>query len=518
MKHYDLIVIGSGPAGHKGAIAASKMGKKVALIERQFNRLGGVCLHTGTIPSKTMREAIMHLTGYRQREVYSELYRKNDTSRWMTYGKIAQVTQHERDLIHDQLERNGIDVHVGDAQFQDPNTIGILDHKGELSHCITGDKILIACGTKPARPPHMEFDGTSIFDTDQILQLDRIPRSMIVVGGGVIGIEYAIMFAILGVEVTVVDGRDRLLDFCDREIIDTLLYHARSLEMVMRLGENVTGMDRQRNGTVVVQLESGKRLIADTALFSAGRVGDVDELDLPAAGLKTDERGRLWCDDNFRTWQPHIYGVGDIVGFPALASTSMEQGRRAVCNMFNKVYEHVDQLPYGLYTIPEISMIGKTEHQLTQDRVPYEVGVARYHEIARGHISVDVHGMLKLLFHRETKKLLGVHCIGESATELTHIGQAVMALDGTIEYFRDTVFNYPTMSECYKVAAFDGLNKLQLDLELSESAYKYEEEKGSVETAAVDIKEAEAQEQKNLEEQKELDEQQKLVVAAKSEE
>ncbi|QDU80334.1 Soluble pyridine nucleotide transhydrogenase [Polystyrenella longa] len=473
MKHYDLIVIGSGPAGHKGAIAASKMGKKVALIERQLNRLGGVCLHTGTIPSKTMREAIMHLTGYRQREVYSELYRRKRHIKMDDLRKkIAQVTQHERDLIHDQLERNGIDVHCGDAQFLDEHTVGILTKKGDVDHSITGDKILIACGTKPARPDHMDFDGKSIFDTDQILDLEDIPRSMIVVGGGVIGIEYAIMFAILGVEVTVVDGRERLLDFCDREVIETLLYHARSLEMVMRLGEDVTSMDRQRNGSVVVQLESGKRLIADTALFSAGRVGDVDELDLPAAGLKTDERGRLWCDENFRTWQPHIYGVGDIVGFPALASTSMEQGRRAVCNMFNKKYDHVDQLPYGLYTIPEISMIGKTEHQLTQDKVPYEVGVARYHEIARGHISGDVHGMLKILFHRETKKLLGVHCIGESATELTHIGQAVMAFDGTIEYFRDTVFNYPTMSESYKVAAFDGLNKLQLDLELSESSYK----------------------------------------------
>ena len=502
MKNYDLIVIGSGPAGHKGAICASKMGKRVALIERQFNRLGGVCLHTGTIPSKTMREAIMHLTGYRQREVYSELYRRkrhikmDDLRR-----KIAQVTQHERDLIHDQLERNGIDVHCGDAQFQNANTVGILDQKGEVGHCIYGEKILIACGTKPARPPQMDFDGKSIFDTDQILQLENIPRSMIVVGGGVIGIEYAIMFAILGVEVTVVDGRDRLLDFCDREVIDTLLYHARSLEMVMRLGENVIGMDRQRNGSVVVSLESGKRLIADTALFSAGRVGDIDELDLPAAGLKTDERGRLWCDENFRTWQPHIYGVGDIVGFPALASTSMEQGRRAVCNMFNKRYDHVDQLPYGLYTIPEISMIGKTEHQLTQEKVPYEVGVARYHEIARGHISGDVHGMLKILFHRETRKLLGVHCIGESATELTHIGQAVMAFGGTIEYFRDTVFNYPTMSESYKVAAFDGLNKLQLDLELTEkfkTAVPSDELEVESDAAELELEEATAAEKQEV--------------------
>lgn len=474
---YDLIVIGSGPAGHKGAIAAAKMGKKVALIERNFRQIGGVCLHTGTIPSKTMREAILHLTGYKQRHVYSELYRKKRNIQIEDLRrKIAEVTNHERELLHDQLERNGIDIYTGNGHFTGEHEISVLNSEGQTTHRLQGDKFLIACGTKPSRPEHIPFDGRSLFDTDEILELEKIPRSMIVVGGGVIGLEYAIMFAILGVEVTVVDGRERLLDFCDREIIDTLLYHARSLEMVFRLGEDVVGMDKQQNDTVVVHLESGKRLIADTALFSAGRVGDIDELNIGATGLETDERGRLWCNDDFQTWQPHIYGVGDIVGFPALASTSMEQGRRAVCAMFGQQYDHVNQLPYGLYTIPEISMYGKTEQELTKECVPYEVGVARFNEIARGHIAGDTHGMMKILFHRETKKLLGVHCIGETATELTHIGQAVMAFDGTIEYFRDTVFNYPTMSECYKVAAFDGLNKLQLDLGLNLPPAKEEEE------------------------------------------
>jgi NAD(P) transhydrogenase len=269
--------------------------------------------------------------------------------------------------------------------------------------------------------------------------------------------------AALGVQVTVVDGRDRILDFCDTEIVDTLMYHARSLGIVFRLGEDVVGIEKVPQGMVFVQLESGKRLVSETVLFTVGRVGDTDALNLKAAGLEADERGRLWCNEHHQTWVPHIYGVGDVVGFPALASVSMEQGRRAVCHAFGQPFEMSKHLPYGLFTIPEISMVGETEQKLTADCVPYEVGVARYKEIARGHIVGDTTGMLKLLFHRHTRRILGVHCIGESATEIVHIGQAVMALGGTIDYFRDTVFNYPTMAECYKVAAFDGFNKLSYD-------------------------------------------------------
>ncbi len=286
---------------------------------------------------------------------------------------------------------------------------------------------------------------------------------MIVVGAGVIGIEYAIMLATLGVQVTVVDGRERLLDFCDTEIVDTLIYHARSLGIVFRLGEDVVGIQKLPQGMVFVQLESGKRLVSETVLFTVGRVGDTADLNLHAAGLEPDERGRLWCNENHQTWVPHIYGAGDVVGFPSLASVSMEQGRRAVCHAFGQPFEACQQLPYGLFTIPEISMVGQTEQKLTADCVPYEVGIARYKEIARGHIIGDTTGMLKILFHRHTRKVLGVHCIGEAATEIVHIGQAVMALGGTIDYFRDTVFNYPTMAECYKVAAFDGFNKMSYD-------------------------------------------------------
>ncbi len=457
---YDLVVIGSGPAGQKGAIAAAKLNKRVAIIERDVDQFGGVCLHSGTIPSKTMREAILHLTGYNHREVYGEQYRRK---RRITMDdlrrQVAHVVEHERDVIHDQLERNGIDSYVGDARFVGPHEISVTRAGGQAV-TLQADKVLIACGTKPSRPKNIPFDGETIFDSDEILKLSQIPRSLIVIGGGVIGIEYAIMFATLGVRVTVVDGRRRLLEFADAEIVDSLMFHARSLGMVFRLGEDVVGIDRLQENRIALHLESGKKLIGESVLYAAGRTGDTERLNLEAANLEPDERGRLWCNEHQQTWAPHIYGVGDVVGFPALASVSMEQGRRAVCHAFNQPFHGCDVLPYGLYTIPEISMIGKNEDELTAERVPYEVGVARFREIARGKILGDDTGLLKLLFHRQTRKLLGVHCIGATATEIIHIGQTVMAFGGTVEYFRDAVFNYPTMTECYKVAAFDGLNKL----------------------------------------------------------
>jgi NAD(P) transhydrogenase len=459
---YDLLVIGSGPAGQKGAIAAAKLHKRVAIVERRVDAMGGVCLHTGTIPSKTMREAILYLTGYRQREVYADAYRrKRQVTMSELRRKLSQVTEHELDVVQDQLQRNRIDLYSGRARFIGANQVEIASPEG--CRTLESDNFLIACGTKPARPSHIPFDGKHIFDSDEFLKLEQIPRSIIVVGAGVIGIEYALMLATLGVQVTVVDGRDRVLDFCDTEIIDTLMYHARSLGIVFRLGEDVVGMQKLPQGMVVVQLESGKRLVSETVLFSVGRVGDTEDLNLNAAGLEPDERGRLWCNEHHQTWVPHIYGVGDVVGFPALASVSMEQGRRAVCHAFGQPFEVSKNLPYGLFTIPEISMVGETEQKLTADCVPYETGIARYKEIARGHIVGDTTGMLKILFNRHTRKVLGVHCIGEAATEIVHIGQAVMALGGTIDYFRDTVFNYPTMAECYKVAAFDGFNKLSYD-------------------------------------------------------
>ena len=374
--------------------------------------------------------------------------------------KMERVSQNEWQVIQDQFARNRVQVVVGEASFVDQHTVEVTGSSGRQT--ISATHILIATGTKPARPSHIPFDGQSIFDSDEMLNLDHVPRSMVVVGGGVIGLEYAIMFATLGVNVTLVDGRERLLEFCDHEIVDTLLYHARSLGMVFRLGESVVDVCLPRPGLVAVELESGKRLLGETVLFSVGRSGDTERLHLERAGLAADNRGRLKCNENFRTEVPHIYAVGDVVGFPALASAAMEQGRRAVCHMLGETFRPARFMPYGLFTIPEISTVGKNEEELTAERVPYEVGMARFSEIARGQISGDCTGMLKLLFHRDTRQLLGVHVIGESATEIVHIGQTVMGFDGTIEYFRDTVFNYPTMAECYKVAALDGLNKLTL--------------------------------------------------------
>lgn len=459
---YDLVVIGSGPSGQKGAIAAAKLGKRVALVERRSTSMGGVCLHTGTIPSKTMREAILHLTGYRQRDVYTESFRqKRRITIDQLRRKLEKVTEHELDVVQSQLERNGVDVVTGEARFVGSHDIVVKTR--DQDRLLSADRVLLACGSRPSRPDHIPFDGHNVFDSDEVLLLEHVPRSMIVVGGGVIGLEYAIMFAILGVQVTLVDGRETLLDFCDREIIDNLLHHARVCGMTFRLGENVVDIQIRSDGVVVVELESGKRLISETVMFSVGRTGDTEGLDLAAAGLQADARGRLPCDADHQTSVPHIYAVGDVVGFPALASVSMEQGRRAVCHAMGEPFVGVEQMPYGLFTIPEISMFGKTEQQLTAEHVCYEVGVARFNEIARGQIIGDQTGMLKVLFHRQSLELLGVHCIGENATEIIHIGQAVMELGGTLNYFRDAVFNYPTMAECYKVAAFDGLNKLRLD-------------------------------------------------------
>lgn len=457
--NYDLAVIGSGPAGQKGAIAAAKSGKRVVVIERRTASIGGVCVHTGTIPSKTMREAILHLTGFRQREIYGEQYRhKRHISMDDLRRKLDQVVQNEHDVIEDQLDRNGIDIVTGEARFINSHSINV--HSTDRDICVTAGKFLIASGTKPSRPTHIPFDREVVFDSDDILTLRHVPRSLIVVGGGVIGIEYALMFATLGVRVTVVDGRNQLLEFCDREIIDSLIYHARSLGITFRLGEHVKSVIMRREGGAAVELESQKRVIAESVLYCAGRTGDTEPMKLRNAGLHPDSRGRIHCDEHFQTEVPHIYAVGDVVGFPALASTSMEQGRKAVAHAFGHPFEPMKHVPYGLFTIPEISMIGETEESLTEQRIPYEIGVAHFHEIARGQISGDHVGMMKLLFDRQDRRLLGVHCIGDTATEIIHIGQAVMAFGGDLDYFTSAVFNYPTMAECYKVAAFDAMSRL----------------------------------------------------------
>jgi NAD(P) transhydrogenase len=457
---YDLIVIGSGPAGQRAAVAAAKMNKRVVVVEAR-TVVGGVCINTGTIPSKTMREAVLHLSGYNYRSIYGINYRVKEK---ITMADLAFRTQAviktEVDVTEAQLSRNGIDVVHGIARFLSPNQVRVVGPQAETT--LEAERIIIAVGTKPATSPTVPVNGHTIINSDQILGLTNLPHSLIVVGGGVVGVEYVCMFAVLGVRVTLIEKRDRLLEFADREIIESLSYHLRDARVTLRLGEEVESVEELPPDTVVANLESKKRVSGDALLYAVGRQGNVDDLDLAAAGLEADSRGRIAVDESYRTKVDHIFAVGDVVGFPALASVSMEQGRIAAARAFNDgaATSNPGFYPYGIYTIPEISFIGKTEEQLTDEDVPYEVGMAYYREVARGQIRGDTTGRLKLIFHRETRKVLGVHIIGEGATELVHIGQAVMTLNGTVDYFIDAVFNYPTLAECYKVAAFNGLGRM----------------------------------------------------------
>jgi NAD(P) transhydrogenase len=457
---YDLIVIGSGPSGQRAAVAAAKMNKRVAVVEAR-SVVGGVCVNTGTIPSKTMREAVLHLSGYNYRSVYGMNYKVKEKITMADLAfRVQAVVKTEVDVTEAQLSRNGIDVVHGIAHFVDPHQIRVEGPQTDAT--LEADRIIVAVGTRPACSPKVPINGRSIVNSDQILDLPTLPRSLIVVGGGVVGVEYACMFAILGVRVTLIEKRNRLLEFADQEIVEALSYHLRDSRVTLRLGEEVESVEEMPDGTVIANLESKKRVSGDALLYAVGRQGSVDDLNLAAAGLEADSRGRIPVNEHYQTKVEHIYAVGDVVVFPSLASVSMEQGRIAAARAFNDhaATSNPSFYPYGIYTIPEISFIGKTEEQLTGEDVPYEVGMAYYRETARGQIRGDTTGRLKLVFHRDTRKVLGVHIIGEGASELVHIGQAVMTLDGTVDYFIETVFNYPTLAECYKVAAFNGLGRL----------------------------------------------------------
>lgn len=466
-RRYDLVVIGSGPAGQKAAICAAKLRKRVLVVDRP-DRIGGVSVHTGTIPSKTLREAVLYLSGFRQRAFYGKDYRLQDKITVADLAKrVRPVREHEIEVVRAQLKRNDVDTMHGHAKFVDANEIEVeMEAEGGVGHRerVTGDRFLVACGTRPAENASIMLDGEKIWSSDQLAQIPEIPKHLIVVGGGVIGLEYASMLTALGGEVTLIDARKQLLDFVDEEIVDTLTFHMRRSGVTFRLGEKVASCAVDVRGdrkVVVANLESGKTVVADALLYAVGRQPNTDRLNLEAVGLDTDPRGRLVVNEVFQTKVPHIYAAGDCIGFPALASTSMEQGRIASLHMFGTTQTIVrDLLPYGIYTIPEISTVGKNEQELTDAKVPYEFGVARFEELAKAQMIGDRIGLLKVLFDPKTLKVLGVHGIGENAAEIIHIGQAVMALGGTVEYFRDTVFNYPTLAEAYKVAALDGLNKL----------------------------------------------------------
>ena len=466
MRRFDLIVIGTGPAGQKTAIQAAKLGKSVAIVEKT-TVVGGACLHTGTIPSKALRETVLTLT--QQAKVPTPTH--THTKRRFTMDDIIfwsnQVIQREMDVIHDQMGRNEVEFIQGFASFDDPHTITV--ENGQRDDQLAADYFAIATGTRPVRHPELPYNDVDVVDSDGLLNLPAMPKSMIIVGGGVIGTEYACMIAKLGIKVTLVEARDRLLDFADYEIIEALQFHMRQNGITLRLGERVTKVDINEDhhvpgihhGLVTCLLESGKQLKADTMMYCVGRQGATDKLRLENAGLAADRRGRIQVNEFYQSEVPHIYAVGDVIGFPSLASTSMEQGRRAARHMFGANMKSMPELfPFGIYAIPEISMVGRNERELTQAGIPYQVGLARYREVARGQLVGDEIGFLKILVHDETRKVLGVHILGTGATEIVHIGQAVMALEGTVDFFVENVFNYPTLAEAYAVAGRHAVAKL----------------------------------------------------------
>jgi NAD(P) transhydrogenase len=456
---YELAIVGSGPGGHKAAMQAAKLHHRTVVIDRG-PMLGGVSVNTGTIPSKTLREAILFLTGLDQREIYGQAFRvKHDLTYDDLRRRMEQVIDTERNVVRDQLQRNHVTLLDGTATFIDPHELRVTSAEGERR--VTADRVILAPGSRPTRPEGVDFNESTILDSDGILRLERIPDTMVVVGAGVIGVEYASMFTALGCKVTLVDGRPDVLPFCDREVVEALTFYLRDRRLTLRLGEKVVAVDEHEAGTVT-RLESGKLIAADVVLYSAGRRGAVDSLDLAAAGLAADDHGLLRVNDTYRTEVEHIWAVGDVIGFPSLAASSAEQGRVAALDAFGRPSDLITNnlLPFGIYAIPEISFVGSTEKELTEADIPYEIGVSRYRELARGQILGDSHGMLKIMVHAEDRTLLGVHAFGAGATELVHIGQTAMALGGTVDYLVDAVFNYPTLAEAYKVAALDASNRL----------------------------------------------------------
>ncbi|MBL1404389.1 MAG: Si-specific NAD(P)(+) transhydrogenase [Rhizobiales bacterium] len=461
MEHYDFIVIGSGPAGRRAAIQAAKSNKNVLVIDRG-RRVGGVSVHTGTIPSKTLRETALNLSGWRERGFYGRSYRvKQDLTADDLRARLQMTLTHEIEVLEHQFARNQVTTLRGEAHFLDKNTIEVAGEEGEV-HTFTADHYLIAVGTVPFRPENIPFDGISVVDSDEILELKHLPKSIIVVGAGVIGVEYATIFNTLDVHVTIVEPRDTMLDFIDNELIDDFKHQLRDRGMQLRFGKKVESITVDENKNCLVKMEDGRNMKSDMVLFAAGRMGATPSLALDKCGIECDHRGRISVDPNtFRTNVPNIYAAGDIIGFPSLASTSMEQGRIAACHAFNETaYKPPKYFPYGIYSVPEMSTIGMSEEEIKERGISYECGIARFRETSRGHIMGVGSGMLKMLFSLKTRRLLGCHIVGEGATELIHIGQAVLNLKGTLEYFVENTFNYPTLAEAYKIAALDAWNRM----------------------------------------------------------
>lgn len=462
MAHYDLIIIGSGPAGRAAAIQAGKLKRKVLVVDRK-DRLGGVSVHTGTIPSKTLRETVLNLSGYRERSFYGRSYRvKDNIDAGDLKARLHMTLDHEVDVLEHQFNRNHVDTLLGMAKFVGPNEIEVATEAGDTSR-ITGDKFLIATGTKTYRPDYVPFNGRTVVDSDEFLEMSEIPRSLVVVGAGVIGVEYATMFSALDVTVTLIEPRDSFLDFIDSALISDFTHQIKENGVDLRLGSAITQIEDA--GThVEVSLENGRHVRADMLLFAAGRMGATDRLGLEVVGLETDHRGRLEVDrKSYQTKVPHIYAAGDVIGHPSLASTSLQQGRVAGCHALDTpTLGESPWFPYGIYSVPEISTCGMSEEEMQEREIPYEIGVARFRETSRGQIMGLEHGLLKMLVSLKTRRVLGVQIVGEGATELIHIAQAVLNLKGTVDYFVKNTFNYPTLAEAYKIAGLDAFNRMPI--------------------------------------------------------
>ncbi len=461
MEHFDLLVIGSGPAGRRAAVQGAKLGKSVMVIENRL-RLGGVSVHTGTIPSKTLRETVLNLSGWRERGFYGLSYRvKKDIEGKDLGARLRMTLNHEIEVLEHQFARNGVRTFGGMARFLDTNRVCVTAHDGDetifgFSHAV------IAVGTTPYRPPHIPFNDRSVVDSDSLVSEPRVPRSLTVVGAGVIGIEYATIFSALDVPVTIIEPKDTILDFIDREIIEEFTHELRQRGMTIRFGAKVDKVELDEQGWAVSTLADGRRIRTDMLLYAAGRSGATAGLGLENCGIVPVDRGRLKVDPvTFQTNVRNIYAAGDVIGFPSLASTSMEQGRIAALHACGAPMPPAPEFfPYGIYAVPEISTVGLTEQQVRAQGIPYENGIARFRETSRGHIMGLQSGMMKMIFSLESRKLLGVHIVGEGATELIHIGQAVLNLGGTLDYFVENAFNYPTLAEAYKIAALDAWNRM----------------------------------------------------------
>jgi len=465
---YDVVVVGSGPAGEKAAMQAAKLRKRVLLVERE-PRIGGSCLHTGTIPSKSLRETVVHLDALRHRTHGIDVtVRDNISVEELMYRKDVVIGEREQ-YFHRNLAKNHVELLQGRPRLVSPTRLEIQREGRAGSEPLLVDTsfVVLATGSRPHRPDWAEFDDAAVFDSDSILRIRQIPAKLTIVGAGVIGCEYACIFSHLGIRVNLIAKDHEVLPFLDREIAESLTYRMRRSRIAMRLGEKVESIRKVDCDKVSVCLESGKCLPCSTVLVATGRVSNTDGLGLEEVGVALGSRGRLTVNETFQTNVPNIYAVGDVIGFPALASTAMNQGRIAVLHAFGQLERQKlpTDIPLGVWTIPPVAMVGKTEEELTAAAIPYEIGVARFGEVARATIlGEEEDGLLKLLFDPDSRKLLGVHIVGARAPELIHLGQAVLFYGGTIDYFANATFNYPTLDEAWRIAAFNGLNRLSFDL------------------------------------------------------